>query len=120
MKIPGYTLHGDYYLADEVITNVTWEEACKMRKPVRLPNGKTVIAHTLSKKELETIPQEERKIDKNGHYWYWTSSPSGDYYACYVYISGDFLHNIITYSGGTGGARLGFHKNEIKHFLDIE
>ena len=54
VKIPGYTLHGDYYLADEVIPNKTWEEACKMKKPVRLPNGEIVVARILSKEELES------------------------------------------------------------------
>jgi len=107
VKIPGYTLHGDYYLTDEVIPNKAWEEACKMRKPVRLPNGEIVIAHTLSKEELETIPQEERKIDKNGHFWYWTSTPGNDNYAWIVNGNGDFYNIHIIYSGG-GGARLGF------------
>ena len=120
MKIKGYTLHGDYYLADEVIPNKTWEQACKMKKPVKLPNGKTVIAHTLSKKELETISLEERKISENGHVWYWTSTPYDDNIAWYVNFNGYFLYNYITNSDDYGGARLGFHKNEIKQFLDIE
>ena len=103
-KIKGYTLHGDYYLADKVITNVDWEEAIKMIKEVTLPNGKTVIAHILSKIELETIPKEERKYDK----WYWTSTlyDSGIHWIVYndgvVYTGGDDYYNIY------GGARLGF------------
>jgi hypothetical protein len=108
VKIPGYTLHGDYYLADEVIPNKTWEEACKMKKPVRLPNGEIVIAHTLSKEELETIPREERKINENGHWWYWTSSPYYDSYAWYVSHYGDFSGIGINNGYGDGGARLGF------------
>lgn len=110
VKIPGYTLHGDYYLADEIIPNKTWEEACKMKKPVRLPNGEIVIAHTLSKEELETIPEEERKIDENRHYWYWTSTPVDGDAAWYVNDGGDFRisYNSITYGNDDGGVRLGF------------
>lgn len=117
MKIPGYTLHGDCYLADEVIPNKTWKEACKMRKFVNLPNGKMVITHTLSKEELKTIPQEERGID---NYWYWTNTLIGGF-AWYVLYSGIF-HNFgsINYINNNGGVRLGFHKSEIKQFLDVE
>lgn len=64
MKIPGYTLHGDYYLADEIIPNKTWEEAVRMKEMIILPNNKTVVAHTLSRKELKSIPFEERSYDK--------------------------------------------------------
>jgi len=109
VKIEGYTLHGDYYLADNIIPNVTWEEACKMKKPVKLPNGEIVIAHTLSKEELETLPREERKIDENGHWWYWTSTPHDDYNAWHVNDSGDFnIGYNVNNSNGGGGARLGF------------
>ena len=112
-KIKGYTLHGNYYLADKIITNVDWEEACKTKKEVILPNGKTVIAHILSKEELETIPKEERKCDK----WYWTSSVYDSDSHWYVGYSGV----LITYSGDSnndfGGARLGF-KNPF--FLEEE
>jgi hypothetical protein len=117
MKIFGYTLHGDYYLADEVIPNKTWKEACEIKEEVTLPNDKKVIAHTLSKEELETIPEEERKISENGHYWYWTSTPYGVSGAWYVYSIGNFDYINIRYYGG---CRLGFHKNEIKQFLDVE
>jgi hypothetical protein len=71
MEIKGYTLHGDYYLADKVILNKNWKEACKTREEIILPNGKMVVAHTLSLEELRTIPREERGI---GHELYWTST----------------------------------------------
>ena len=109
MEIKGYTLHGDYYLADKVILNKNWKEACAMKEIVELPNGETVIAHTLSKEELETIPKEERV---NG--WYWTGTPYGDIYAWYVSPGGDFSYIYVNHMGGYGGARLGF-KNP---FLD--
>jgi len=108
MEIKGYTLHGDYYLADEVIPNVTWEEALKMKEEIALPNGKKILAHTLSKEELETIPKEERKISENGHFWYWTSTPFDDYYAWGVSYCGDFGIININDSDDNGGARLGF------------
>jgi len=108
VKIPGYTLHGDYYLADEVIPNKTWEEACKMKKSVKLPNDEIVIARTLSKEELETIPLEEREIDENEHYWYWTSTPNFGNVAWYVYNDGDFYSSSIYGSDDSGGARLCF------------
>ena len=105
VKIEGYTLYGDYYLADEVIPNKTWEEACKMKKPVKLPNGEIVIAGTLSKEELESIPEEERKF---GIKWYWTSTLRDDGSACVVYYGGDFDYGSITASSRYGGIRLGF------------
>ena len=120
MKIPGYTIHGDYYLADKVIPNKTWEEACKMKEMITLPNGKTVIAHTLSKEELKSIPLKERKISENGHYWYWASTPYNGNYAWLVLPNGGFYNVNVTCNGGNGGARLGFYKNEIKQLLGIE
>lgn len=115
VKIPGYTLHGDYYLADDIIIYTNWEDAREMKKTIILPNGKPVIAHTLSKDELETILKEERKISENGHYWYWTSTPDGDTYAWYVDYSGDFsIGNAITSSYGNGGVRLGFKNPFLK------
>lgn len=105
VKIEGYTLHGDYYLADKVIPNKTWEEACKMKKPVKLPNGEIVIAGTLSKEELESIPEEERKF---GIKWYWTSTPNFGNHAWLVNTDGDFSNFFITDSSDGGGARLGF------------
>lgn len=117
MKIPGYTLHGDYYLADEVILGKTWKEACEMKKVITLPNGKKVIAHTLSKEELKTIPQEERGIDNR---WYWTSTPYDGSSAWGVSGNGGFIGGGIVGSGDVGGARLGFHKSEIKQILDVE
>ena len=113
MEIKDYTLHGDYYLADKIITNVDWEEACKMKEEITLPNGKKVIAHILSKEELETIPEEERKCDK----WYWTSTlyDSGSHWV--VLSSGDFYNSGDIYSGDDGGVRLGF-KNPF--FLEEE
>jgi len=107
-EIPGYTLHGDYYLADEVITNKTWKEACEMKEVITLPNGKTVIARTLSKEELETIPKEERKIDENGHWWYWTRTPYDSSDAWGVRYNGDFNDYNFDSSNDSGGARLGF------------
>jgi predicted glutamine amidotransferase len=104
MEIKGYTLHGDYYLADKVIPNKNWKEAIKMKEEIALPNGKKVIAHTLSKEELETIPKEERDCRK----WYWTSTPYDDDHAWTVHSSGDFLNLYINYSNDNGGARLGF------------
>ena len=120
MKIPGYTLYGDYYLSDDVITNVNWKEACEMKEIVTLPNDKKVIAHTLSKEELETIPQEERAI---GNRWYWTSTPNvpgSNSFMNFVSFDGDFLNSYRSLSHIDGGARLGFHKKEIKQFLDVE
>jgi len=117
MKISGYTLHGDYYLANKIIPNKNWKEACKTKEKVTLPNGKTVVAHTLSKAELKTIPLEERGIDSK---WYWTSTP---YYGSFVWAvdsDGGFYSHFILGSIDGGGARLGFHKNEIKQFLDVE
>ena len=105
VKIPGYTLHGDYYLADKVIPNKSWKEACEMRKPARLPNGEIVIAHTLSKEELETIPEEERVMEHN---WYWTSTSYADGYAWGVDSAGGFGSGTVNYSDDSGGARLGF------------
>lgn len=121
MKIPGYTLRGNYYLADRLIINLSWKEACEMKEKIVLPNGKIVFAHTLSKKELESIPRKERGT-RGFWYWYWTSTPTGDS-AWYINSVGDFNYYDIRYYGGC--ARLGFHKNEIKneikkHFLDIE
>ena len=116
MEIKGYTLHGDYYLADKVIPNKTWKEALRMKEEITLPNGKKVIAHTLSKKELETIPQEERECGK----WYWTSISHDDIKAWFVDGIGGFLYHSILNSIDSGGARLSFHKNEIKQLLDIE
>ena len=119
MKIPGYTLHGDYYLADEVIPNKNWKEALRMKEVITLSNGKKVVAHTLSKKELKAIPLEERG---NGSKWYWTSTSYGcnGAHAWGVSNVGGFGSAGVTYSGDSGGIRLGFHKNEIKQFLDIE
>ena len=102
MEIKGYTLHGDYYLANKVITNITWKEACEMKEEITLPNGKKVIAHILSKEELETIPQEERKCGK----WYWTSTHDDDVWR--VGFNGGFNYNDFNYSPGYGGVRLGF------------
>ena len=117
MEIPGYTLHGDYYLSYKIIPNKTWKEACEMKKEITLPNGKKIVARTLSKKELESIPREERGF--NG--WYWTSTLyDGDGAWCVTNI-GDFYDLYFIFSFGTGGVRLGFHKSEIKQFfLDIE
>jgi hypothetical protein len=108
VKIPDYTLHGDYYLADKVILNKNWEEAKIMTQTIDLPNGKKILAHTLSKEELETIPKEERKISENGHCWYWTSTPDNGNNAWYVNYYGDFDYYCVTESDGGGGARLGF------------
>ena len=113
-EIPGYTLHGDYYLSDKVIPYKNWKEACDLRGLVILPNGETVIAHTLSKEELETIPLEERKISENGHYWYWTSTPYGGNLAWGVYGNGGFSIFSITFSDDNGGARLGFKNPFLK------
>jgi hypothetical protein len=111
MKIKGYTLHGDYYLADKVITCTNWEEALRMKEVITLPNGKTVVAHILSKKELETIPQEERG---NRSCWYWTSTPYDGSLAWSVYDYGDFNGHTVTYSYVDGGARLGFKNPFLK------
>jgi len=103
VKIPGYTLHGDYYLSDNVIINTTWEDACKMRQIIDLPNGKKVLAHTLSKEELESVPKEERRTRG----WYWTSSPY-DGKAWYVGNIGIFYFDTADSKDYIGGARLGF------------
>ena len=112
-KIKGYTLHGDYYLADKVIPNKNWEEACKMKEEITLPNGKTVIAHVLSKTELETVPKEERKCGN----WYWTSSAYDSDTHWSVHKNGDFNTGSDSYNDNNGGARLGF-KNPF--FLEEE
>ena len=112
MKIKGYTLHGNYYLADNVIPNKDWEEARKIKEEITLPNGKTVIAHTLSKEELETISEKERALS---NYWYWTSTSiegSGDMLLMNCVWSVDSIGafdygNYYIKSCG-GGARLGF------------
>ena len=91
-----------------MIPNKTWKEARDLRGLVILPNGELVIAHTLSKEELETIPLEERKISENGHYWYWTSTPNDVSSAWYVTSYGGFNSRYITGSYDGGGARLGF------------
>jgi len=116
MKIPGYTLHGDYYLSDTIIPNKNWEEACRMKQTVTLPNGKKVIAHTLSKEELETIPISERigYLNNGKAGWYWTSTPYDDDGAWFVYYGGGFDYICFLDSNNYGGTRLGFHKNEIK------
>ena len=121
MKIKGYTLHGDYYLANKFLAHTNWKEACEMKEEVTLPNGKTVIAHILSKEELESIPREKRRgICGFWYYWYWTSTPTCDG-AWFVNCFGDFGRlSSINYGNNDGGVRLGFHKNEIKQFLDIE
>ena len=111
MEIKGYTLHGDYYLADEIIPNKDWKEACEMKKEITLPNDKTVIAYTLSKEELETIPQEERAMS---NYWYWTSTccDNSDILLmnCVWSVDSvgifDYGNHYIKSCGG--GARLGF------------
>lgn len=101
-KIPGYTLHGDYYLSDEIIPCANWCVAKEIRKEIILPLGKTINARTLSKKELESIPRKERGID---NLWYWTSTPNGNYSSWYVNGNGDFDYYNISYNGGV---RLGF------------
>jgi len=119
MKIKGYTLHGDYYLANNVTPCKNWQEACEMKEIITLPNGKKVIAHTLSKKELETIPREERGI-RGYWYWYWINTITCDG-VWYMNSIGDFNYYNIRYCSYSGGARLGFHKNEIKRrLLNIE
>ena len=104
VKVHGYTLHGDYYLADKVITNVDWEEALRMERVVALPNGKTVVAYTLSKAELETIPKEERKCGN----WYWTSITYDGERHWYVNGGGGFGIGSDGIDDDNGGARLGF------------
>jgi hypothetical protein len=112
----GYTLYGEYFLSNTITPNKNWNEACAMTESVTVTQNynygsaetKTVIAHTLSKAELETIPQEQRKISENGHVWYWTNTPDGDNYAWDVGSSGDFSYTDIDSSAGYGGARLGF------------
>lgn len=111
-EIPGYTLHGDYYLSDKVIPYKNWKEACDLRGLVILPNGKKVIAHTLSKEELETIPRKERAM---GKYWYWTNTFIDDDVAWIVYDDGDFdISHDVNLSSAYGGARLGFKNPFLK------
>lgn len=113
----GYTLYGDYFLSNIIIPNRNWSEACAMTQNVIVTQNykhggaetKTVIAHTLSKSELETLSAEQRKIRESGHVWYWTSTPYNDNYAWYVSFSGGFNYSLnINFSDGGGGARLGF------------
>jgi len=128
---PGYTLYGDYFLSDTITANIIWAVACVMtNKNVIVTetittintylfkgeetstsvSTKTVTAKTLSKKELETLTAEQRKINENGHYWYWTSTPNADHYAWGVYEGGrfDIGHFSIDDRSDDGGARLGF------------
>lgn len=119
MKIKGYTLHGDYYFSDEIITTLSknWNEALKIKEEIVLPNGKKVIAHTLSKKELESIPSSERigYLNNGSIGWYWTSTLNDtNDFAWLVSYDGDFISLFNSYSSDIGGVRLGFHKNEIK------
>lgn len=117
----GYTLYGDYFLSNTIIPNRNWNEACAMTQDVIVTQNytrggaetKTVIAHTLSKAELETLTMKQRKISENGHNWYWTSNPVDATYAWRVGDNGDFYgygwsYSHIDFSNSTGGARLGF------------
>lgn len=113
----GYTLYGDYFLSNIIIPNRNWSEACAMTQNVIVTQNyknkdaetKIVIAHTLSKAELETLSAEQRKISENGHVWYWTSTPNGDTRAWNVDGNGDFTGYIsVNNSYDAGGARLGF------------
>lgn len=106
----GYTLYGDYFLSNIIIPSRDWDEACAMTQNVIVTQGaktKTVIAHTLSKSELETLSAEQRKIDENGHIWYWTSTPY-DGNAWFVNYIGGFNYVNDGIKTLTGGARLGF------------
>ena len=126
---PGYTLYGNYFLSNTIITNKNWNEACAMTANVTITktitttttylvsgektsssiSTKIATTKTLSKAELETIPREQREISENGHVWYWTSTPYDDRHALYVSSSGYFCHDrIIDDSVYNGGARLGF------------
>jgi len=123
MKIPGYTLHGDYYLSDKIIPNKNWGKSIEIKEEITLPNGKKVVAHTLSKEELTTIPTFERigHLNNGDTGWYWTSTSCIDGYAWGVCSVGSFGYSSIASSSYIGGTRLGFHKNEIKkQLLDIE
>lgn len=71
-KIEGYTCYGECYLSNTIIENKTWKEAMELKETVVFPNGKTVIAHTLSKEELETTPFAKRRRYEKA---YWTSTP---------------------------------------------
>ena len=107
VKIPGYTLHGDYYLADKVVRNRNWKQSQYLKVVVDLPDGKKVVAHTLSKDELETIPEEERKCDN----WYWTRTDYGiglTAYGFFVREDGSIDYRHIIDHDDAGGVRLGF------------
>ena len=95
---PGYTLYGDYFLSNIVIANKNWNEARAMSESITVTKTitttitysisgektsssmltKIATAKILSKAELETLSAGQRKISENGHYWYWTSTPSHD------------------------------------------
>ena len=113
---PGYTLYGDYFLSDTITPNKNFEQAKTMTANVIVTQNynyggaetKNTTAKTLSKEELETIPQKQRKISENGHAWYWTSTPDDDGRAYLVIGIGGFNSDIISYNTATGGARLGF------------
>jgi len=114
---PGYTLYGDYFLSDTITANKNWNDAVNMTKTVTVTKGttsKTVTAKALSEEELRTLTAEQRKINENGHYWYWTSTSCGANGAWYISRSGNFGITNKTgsfdtsISPGTGGARLGF------------
>ena len=114
MKIQGYTCIGDYYLADKIIPGKTWKEACEMKEEITLPNGKKVIARTLSKKELETIPKQLRQVFTS-YSTYWTSTKICTNYAWSVYYNGAFddclsANNIFDKNGVPiyDNVRLGF------------
>lgn len=107
-KIKGYTLHGDYYLADKVIPDKTAYEALHTEEEITLSNGKTVIARVLSREELDTIPLEERQIEVS----YWTSTEvvfEHTYLACWALNSKKSNNFFGEYTyGGTYAIRLGF------------
>ena len=117
---PGYTLCGDYFLSNTITPNKTWNEACAMTSSnitvtqnyILDTQTKTVTSRTLSKEELETIPQEQRGIgtSDNGHFWYWTSTLYDGNRAWRVQSHGEFnnIYGDISNSIDNGGARLGF------------
>lgn len=124
IKIPGYTLYGDYYLADKIIPIENFWKAMRTSEEVKvklpnLPNRDRIIARVLSAQEIKKIkPPEKRAFFKNGEpMWYYTSTrdKNGD---VLIVVDGGRFSTLSPEddAAGSGGVRLGF----INPFLHSE
>jgi hypothetical protein len=118
IKIPGYTLYGNYYLADKIIPVVNFWKALRTSEEIKLPNSnRIVIARVLSAEEIKKIkPKEKRSFYKNGKpMWYYTSTTNKDGDVLIVVDNGNFYTLSPTDdAASSGGVRLGF-KNPFLH-----